>query len=93
MFDPFFAFHVIINFADKFDQFWAVNRRLMEPSAGEEGFKHLPLRMFKRDKQMVQRLYRTVAAEGDDKKRRKRTLRDLLAEAMPEQDPEKGDRR
>lgn len=32
--------------SDKFDQFWAINRKLMEPSgaAGEEGFKHIPVR-------------------------------------------------
>ena len=33
---------------DKFDQFWAVNRRLMEPTApdGNGGFKHVPVRMY-----------------------------------------------
>ena len=33
---------------DKFDQFWAVNRRLMEPSPdnGNGGFKHVPVRMY-----------------------------------------------
>ena len=34
---------------DKFDQFWAVNRRLMEPSQGTDGnggFKHVPVRMY-----------------------------------------------
>ena len=35
---------------DKFDQFWAVNRRLMEPSQGTAdgngGFKHVPVRMY-----------------------------------------------
>jgi len=31
--------------SDKFDQFWAINRKLMEPSgAAEEGFKHIPVR-------------------------------------------------
>lgn len=30
---------------DKFDQFWAVNRRLME-SVEQEGFKHIPLRCY-----------------------------------------------
>lgn len=31
--------------ADKFDQFWAVNRRLME-SVEQEGFKNIPLRCY-----------------------------------------------
>jgi len=31
--------------SDKFDQFWAINRKLMEPTGpGEEGFKHIPIR-------------------------------------------------
>jgi hypothetical protein len=29
---------------DKFDQFWAINRRFMEPGGGEDFFKHIPLR-------------------------------------------------
>lgn len=32
---------------DKFDQFWAVNRRLMEPNGDQEGFKHIPIRCYK----------------------------------------------
>lgn len=31
---------------DKFDQFWSVNRRLMEPT-GEDGFKYIPIRCYK----------------------------------------------
>lgn len=31
---------------DKFDQFWSVNRRLMEPSS-EDGFKYIPIRCYK----------------------------------------------
>lgn len=31
---------------DKFDQFWAVNRRLMEPIGDQEGFKHIPIRSY-----------------------------------------------
>jgi autophagy-related protein 5 len=30
---------------DKHDQFWAVNRRLME-SVDQEGFKHIPMRCY-----------------------------------------------
>lgn len=32
---------------DKFDQFWAVNRKLMEPSADCDGFKYVPIRCYK----------------------------------------------
>lgn len=32
---------------DKFDQFWAINRRLMECSSdGGDTFKHIPLRFY-----------------------------------------------
>lgn len=31
---------------DKFDQFWAVNRRLMETVEQEPCFKHIPLRCY-----------------------------------------------
>ena len=31
---------------DKFDQFWAVNRRLMEPTGEQDSFKHVPLRIY-----------------------------------------------
>lgn len=32
--------------SDKFDQFWAVNRRLMEPIGEQDGFKHIPIRSY-----------------------------------------------
>jgi len=36
--------------SDKFDQFWAINRKLMEPSSGgtglEDTFKHIPARFY-----------------------------------------------
>lgn len=33
--------------SDKFDQFWAINRKLMEPTgAGDEGFRHIPARFY-----------------------------------------------
>merc|ERR1711976_293822 len=33
--------------SDKFDQFWAINRKLMEPGSGqEESFKHIPVRFY-----------------------------------------------
>jgi len=32
--------------SDKFDQFWAINRRLMDPLPGEDMFKHIPIRFY-----------------------------------------------
>jgi len=52
---------------DKFDQFWAINRRLMEAPAGEEYFKHIPIRFYMTDTQTVlQKLVRPVSDEGQD---------------------------
>jgi autophagy-related protein 5 len=31
---------------DKFDQFWAVNRRLMESVEQENGFKNIPIKFY-----------------------------------------------
>lgn len=74
---------------DKFDQFWAVNRRLMEPSQGTDGnggFKHVPVRMYSAaDGQMLpQRLFKTV----DPETRAKTTLADLVKAALPDRSPE-----
>lgn len=32
--------------ADKFDQFWAMNRKLMEYSTEEGGFRYIPFRIY-----------------------------------------------
>lgn len=71
---------------DKFDQFWAVNRKLMESSSDGGGFKHVPVRMFSAaDGQMLpQRLFKTV----DPETRAKATLADLVAATFPDQSPE-----
>lgn len=36
---------------DKFDQFWSVNRRLMEATT-EDGFKYIPIRCYKEVRQL-----------------------------------------
>ena len=56
-------------FSDKFDQFWAVNRRLMEvpttvmPASDGSGettqiscFKNIPIRLYEGEKSMIQKL-------------------------------------
>jgi len=75
-------------FNDKFDQFWAVNRRLMEPSGGGDdcsGFKHAPVRLFGRDGQALPQILHKTA---DNDQQRKRTLKDLIQEVFPEKEPE-----
>lgn len=49
---------------DKFDQFWTINRRLMERT-NEEPFKSIPLRIYQRDKMYIQRLSKPVTDTGE----------------------------
>uniref|UniRef100_U5EVK4 Autophagy protein 5 n=1 Tax=Corethrella appendiculata TaxID=1370023 RepID=U5EVK4_9DIPT len=58
---------------DKFDQFWAVNRRLMEPVADQDGFKHIPVKCYSDDGSYLQKLITPNTETGQ-----KRTLQDLL---------------
>ncbi|XP_013384929.1 autophagy protein 5-like [Lingula anatina] len=62
---------------DKFDQFWTINRKLME-RLGEEGFKYLPFRIHQPEKPFIQKLFKPVSDEG-----RLFTLADLLRETVP----------
>jgi len=59
---------------DKFDQFWAVNRRLME-SVESDGFKNIPLRCYNDDGTYFQKLITPTTEKGQ-----KRTILDLLSE-------------
>lgn len=70
---------------DKFDQFWAINRKLMD-STPEEGFKHIPFRLHLPCQPPIQRLIRPLTDDG-----RKVTLGDLLQEFLPDSSNE-GDR-
>ncbi|PIK40758.1 putative autophagy protein 5 [Apostichopus japonicus] len=49
---------------DKFDQFWTINRRLMERT-NEEPFRSIPLRIYQRDKMYIQRLAKPVTSTGE----------------------------
>ncbi|KDR09853.1 autophagy protein 5 isoform X1 [Zootermopsis nevadensis] len=62
---------------DKFDQFWAVNRKLMEAS-GEEVFKYIPFRCYRGEGPFIQRLVRPVTEEGQRK-----SLQNLIQEVFP----------
>lgn len=64
--------------SDKFDQFWAINRKLMD-STPEEGFKHIPFRLHLPCQPPIQRLIRPLTDDG-----RKVTLGDLLQEFLPD---------
>ncbi|XP_037038701.1 autophagy protein 5 isoform X2 [Bradysia coprophila] len=58
---------------DKFDQFWAVNRRLMEPLGDQDGFKHIPIRSYNEDGTYLQKLIPPTNEAGQ-----RRTVQDLL---------------
>ncbi|XP_018579453.1 autophagy protein 5 [Anoplophora glabripennis] len=62
---------------DKFDQFWAVNRKLMESSADHEQFKYIPFRCYLEDGYR-QKLVKPLNDDG-----KKKTLQDLLTEMFP----------
>ncbi|XP_069462681.1 autophagy protein 5 isoform X2 [Ambystoma mexicanum] len=66
---------------DKFDQFWAINRKLMEYSAEENGFRYIPFRIYQQatsDRPFIQKLFRPVASDGQQL-----TLGDLIKEVCP----------
>ncbi|XP_013366328.1 PREDICTED: autophagy protein 5 isoform X3 [Chinchilla lanigera] len=65
---------------DRFDQFWAINRKLMEYPAEENGFRYIPFRIYQMttERPFIQKLFRPVAADGQ-----LQTLGDLLREVCP----------
>lgn len=75
---------------DKFDQFWAINRKLMECSTEEGGFRYIPFRLYlaNSERPFLQKLFRPVANDGNSN-----TLGDLIKEvypaALPPEDGEK----
>ncbi|KAK6986543.1 autophagy protein 5 [Biomphalaria glabrata] len=63
---------------DKFDQFWSVNKKLMENS-GEDAFKSVPFRIYQMDQIPVQKLFKPVDDNGENL-----TLKNLLSIALPD---------
>lgn len=80
---------------DKFDQFWAVNRRLMEAQASlatadssnnlefsqlSSCFKHIPIRLYEGDKSMIQKLIKpTVNATISKSSQEKASSESIIA--------------
>jgi len=48
-----------LDIPDKFDQFWSVNKKLMESGVGE-GFRNIPMRCYTGEKFALQRLIRPL---------------------------------
>ncbi|XP_069091528.1 autophagy protein 5 isoform X2 [Pleurodeles waltl] len=73
---------------DKFDQFWSINRKLMEYPAEENGFRYIPFRIYQQtvsERPFIQKLFRPVAADGQP-----HTLGDLVKEVCPVAVPSEG---
>lgn len=64
--------------SDKFEQFWAVNKKLMEGD-GDETFKSIPFRIYQGDSRHIQKLFKPQNDRGDSK-----TLRDMVQEVAPQ---------
>ncbi|XP_017467155.1 PREDICTED: autophagy protein 5 isoform X1 [Rhagoletis zephyria] len=60
---------------DKFDQFWAINRRLMEPNGEQETFKYIPVRFYSEEDAYVQKLITPLNKNGQ-----KKTLGEMITE-------------
>ncbi|KAI5616888.1 autophagy protein 5, partial [Silurus asotus] len=73
---------------DKFDQFWAINRKLMEYPTEDGGFRYIPFRIYQTlsDRPSIQKLFRPVSSEGHAL-----TLGDLLKELVPDVISQDGD--
>jgi len=63
---------------DRFDQFWSINKKLMESNPGE-GFRYIPIRFYTTDSPLLQRLVRPF----DDITGTWTTLQDVLMELFP----------
>ena len=65
---------------DRFDQFWAINQKLMEYPAEENGFRYIPFRIYQTTTEwpFIRQLFRPVATDGQ-----LHTLGDLLKEVCP----------
>lgn len=63
--------------SDRFDQFWAVNKRLMENNV-ETPIRHVPFRIYQYDRPFVQKLCKPFKENGD-----RLTMEELVTEVIP----------
>lgn len=72
-----FLYNLCYFIVDKFDQFWAVNRKLMEVNNDQDYFKYIPFRCYV-DDGYKQKLVKPIGEDGH-----KKSLLDLLIEVFP----------
>lgn len=70
---------------DKFDQFWVINRKLMEHT-NDDLFKYIPFKLHQLEKPWVQKLIKPLGESGE-----LLTLDDLLKEVLPELHENRGE--
>ncbi|NXD08222.1 ATG5 protein, partial [Nothocercus nigrocapillus] len=78
-------------FTDKFEQFWAINRKLMEYPPEDSGFRYIPFRIYQAttERPFIQKLFRPVDSGGQ-----LHTLGDLLKDVCPSAiTPEDGEKK
>ncbi|XP_052807258.1 autophagy protein 5-like [Mya arenaria] len=71
---------------DRFDQFWPINKKLME-NTDEESIKYIPFRIYQSETGFIQKLFRPFSEEGQE-----HTLDDLIKHVLPDLD-EDGNKR
>lgn len=64
---------------DRYEQFWAVNKKLMETSPEIPYFRYIPFRIYQPDKSFIQKLVKSVDEEGN-----RLTINDLLHQTIPD---------
>lgn len=62
---------------DRYDQFWSVNKKLME-SSGDDMFKYIPFRIYQIDIPNIQKIFKPCNTEGEEQ-----NLGELLHECVP----------
>ena len=71
-------FQSLVN--DKFDAFWAVNRKLMEHLPGDPGFRSIPFRIHRQDHAYVQTQFQPFSSGSATP----HTLYDLVSRVLPD---------
>jgi autophagy-related protein 5 len=74
-------FQSLVN--DKFDAFWAINRKLMEHVSGEAGFRNIPFRIHRQDQPFLQLPFQPFLASNGQAL----TLGELIQHVLPDIDP------
>lgn len=70
----------LIFFVDKFDQFWSVNKKLMDTSSTDGEFKHIPFRIYCSDEgPFIQKLVKPFTEDSQPK-----LLQNLIEEIFPD---------